>query len=180
MDLQLIGGIVGVIVNIPLIISILLNKTKQSFITYALWSILDLIVAYSVYAQQGNFWLPFLYGLSAGLVSIILVLKKQFSWGLFEWFILVLVIICLVVQYSFGEFWSMIASVASLSIASIPQIINTYKRPKDTPFLIYLGFSLAGLISLLGGKSFELKEILYPISALFICLLIAILSKRNK
>jgi hypothetical protein len=179
MDLQLLGGVLGILINIPLIVIILSGKTRQSFTTYILWALLDMVAAEAIYEQQGNYWLPFFYGIGAGIAALCLLFKKQFSWGILDSVILILVIVCIAIQQVFGEWWAMIASVASLIIASIPQIINSWEKPKDTPFWIYLGFSFAGLISMLGGKSFELKEILYPLTALMICGIIAILSKRK-
>lgn len=179
MDLQLIGGLIGIIIHLPLLISVYQGKTKQSFATYALWSILDFIAAYSIYIQDGNFWLPFLYAIGAGLTSVSLLIKKNFSWGAIEWFVSVLIIVCLFVKYNSGEFYAMIASVASLSIASIPQIINTFQKPYDTPTKIYAVFCLANIVSLLGAKSFALTEILYAGSALIICVTITLLSTRK-
>lgn len=179
MDLQLLGGIIGLVIHIPLLISIWQGKTRQSFASYALWSALDFIAAYSIYMQQGNFWLPFLYAIGAGLASTSLLIKKNFSWGVLEWFVVMLVIVSVFAQYSLGEFWAMIASITSLAIASIPQIINTFKKPKDTPTGIYIVFCFANLISLLGAKSFALEEILYAGSALVICLIITIFSVKK-
>lgn len=179
MDLQLIGGIIGILIHIPLLISIWSGKVRQSFTTYALWSALDFIAAYSIYTQDGNFWLPFLYAIGAGLTSLSLLIKKNFSWSNLDWFVVGLVIVCIIIQYEIGEFWSMIASVASLTIASIPQVIDTYKQPKNTPSLIYLIFCLANIISLLGAKSFALEQVLYAGSALIICITITLLSLRR-
>jgi hypothetical protein len=180
MDLQLIGGILGLLIHIPLLHGIWSEKVKQSFATYGLWSILDLIAAYSIYSQNGNFWLPLLYGIGAGLASISLLFKKSFSWGWIEWLVLTLVFLCILIQYQSGSFYSMIASVASLSIASIPQIIDTYKNPKNTPTIIYSIFCLANLLSLLGANSFKLEQILYASSALILCSIITILSMRKE
>ncbi len=74
----------------------------------------------------------------------------------------------------------MISSIVSLTIASIPQVIDTFKQPKNTPSLIYVVFCLANLVSLLGAKSFALEQILYAGSALMICATITLLSLRGK
>lgn len=179
MDLQLLGGLIGILIHLPLLFSIWQGKTKQSFATYALWSILDFIAAYAIYVQNGNFWLPFLYGIGAGIVSVSLLVKKCFSWGAVESFVLLLIVICLFVKYNSGEFYAMIVSVSSLAIASVPQVINTFKIPHETPTKIYLVFCVANMISLLGAKSFALEEILYAGSALIICIVITGLSVRR-
>lgn len=179
MDIQLLGGVIGILIHIPLLIGIWSGKTRQSFTSYALWSALDFIAAYSIYVQGGNFWLPFLYSIGAGLASISLLIKKNFSWSNLDWFVVFLVIVCVVIQYQVGSFSTMIASVFSLFVASVPQIIDTYKNPKNTPSLIYTVFCLANAVSLLGAKSFALEQILYAGSALAICITITLLSLRK-
>jgi hypothetical protein len=179
MNLQLIGGMLGLIIHIPLLSGIWKGNIKQSFASYGLWSLLDFIAAYAIFKQDGNFWLPFLYAIGAGLAAMSLLFKKCFSWGLMEWLVLTLVGMCMYVQYTSGEFYAMILSVASLAIASIPQIIDTWRKPGDTPTRIYMVFCFANLLSLLGAKSFELEQILYAITALIICVLIVLFSIRK-
>ena len=180
MNLQLLGGIIGLLIHIPLLVGIWSGKIRQSFTSYALWSALDFIAAYAIYLQGGNFWLPFLYAIGAGLASASLLIKKNFSWSNLDSFVVGLVIICIIIQYQIGEFWSMVASVASLTIASIPQVIDTFKKPENTPSVIYIVFCLANTISLLGAKSFALEQVLYAASALLICIIITTLSLRRK
>ncbi len=98
MDLQLFGGVIGIIIHVPLLMGIWSGKVRQSFTSYALWSALDLIAAYAIYLQGGNFWLPFLYAIGAGLASISLLIKKNFSWSKLDWFVIGLVFMCIIIQ----------------------------------------------------------------------------------
>ncbi len=180
MDLQLLGGIVGVVIHIPLLFAIWKGTVRQSFASYGLWSVLDIIAAYAIFAQGGNFWLPLLFGICAGLTSFSLLCKKCFQWGHMEWLVLGLVLVCVCVQYTAGNFWAMIASVAALTIASVPQFINTYQKPDETSSFVYAVFSLASFLSLLGAKSLELEQVLYSGFALLNCGIIFLLSLRKK
>lgn len=179
MDLQLLGGLLGIIIHIPLLVGIWSGKTRQSFTSYALWSALDFVAAYAIYAQNGNFWLPFLYAIGAGLASVSLLLKKNFSWSNLDSLVVFLVIVCVLIQYKAGPFSAMIASVLSLTVASIPQVVDTYKNPNNTPSFIYSIFCLANITSLIGAKSFALEQTLYAGSALIICLVITLLSLKK-
>lgn len=179
MNLQLLGGVIGILIHIPLLIGIWSGKTRQSFTSYALWSALDFIAAYAIYVQGGNYWLPFLYAVGAGLASVSLLLKKNFSWSNLDWLVVILVIICVAIQYQVGAFQAMVASVLSLAIASVPQVLDTYKNPKNTPSVVYSIFCLANITSLIGAKSFALEQTLYAGSALIICLIITLLSFRK-
>lgn len=179
MNLQLIGGLIGFLIHIPLLIGIWKGSVKQSFASYGLWSLLDFIAAYAIYHQGGNFWLSFLFAIGAGLASLSLLAKKCFTWGNTESVVLGLVIVCVYIQYTAGEFYAMIASVGSLTLASIPQTINTYRKPEETPTFVYVVFTIASLLSLLGAKNFALEQILYPASASLMCITIMVLSMRK-
>lgn len=177
--LALIGGIIGVLTNIPLIVGIWQNKVKQSFSTWILWAALDIVAAVNIVLKHGNYWLPLGYMFGSISVSFILLFKKQFSWSKIETFILILVLISIIVWITGGSYYAIIASTSGLAIASIPQIIETIKNPKGTPSGIYLLFCLANILSLLGAKNFNVEEILYSVSALVICFLVTILSFRK-
>lgn len=179
-DLQLFGGLIAVTAYVPFVASIWRGKTRQSFTTYALWAALNFIAAYALYAQGGNFWLALLFAIGGTSAAISLLLKKCFSWGKLETFVVVLVFVCIGVQYVLGDFWAMIASVFSLTVASIPQIINTYQNPHHTPTKIYTVFAIASFVSLLGAKSFALEEVLHSGSSFLVGLTITLLSMRKK
>ncbi len=180
MDIQLLGGLLGLLLHIPLLIGIWKNRIEQSFASYALWSTLDGIATMSLIAQNGNFWLSLFYSIGAGLVAISLLIKKQFSWSKFESFVSFLIIICLVTWYYSGPFLAMISSVSALSIASVPQIIDTLKKPQSTPTILYCGFCTANLLSFIGGSAWVLEQKLYSAAALIICSTITILSLRKQ
>ena len=177
--LQLIGGIIGLLANIPLFVGIYQDKIRQSFATYLLWGILDLITSVTIILQHGNYWLSVFYAFGALSIASLLMIKRQITWTWFETLVSALVSICVIVWYFEGERFALIASITSLLIASIPQIIQTLINPSLTPTGIYLVFSLASLLSFLGGKTFSLEEKLYPGTGLIMCLLIAFLSTRK-
>lgn len=178
--ISLIGGIIGALANIPLLVGIWKNKIIQSFSTWVLWASLDIIATASIIAQNGNFWLPLGYSIGATTVALILVIKKQFSWTRFETFVLFLVLICLLVWSQTDSRSATISSVTALFIASLPQVKETFKFPKNTPTGIYLVFCLANTLSLFGSDSWTVENKLYSFSALVICLILTLLSIRKK
>ncbi len=177
--LQLIGGIISLLATIPLFIGIYRDKIRQSFITYLLWGFLDIITAITIILQHGNYWLPIGYSLSSIIVACLLMVKKQITWGWIEMITTLLVIICLLVWWKMGDRAALIASVISLGIASVPQIIETYKNPSATPTGIYSLFLIADTLSLLSGKEWNVEQLLYSASAFFLCSLLIILSIRR-
>lgn len=173
------AGVIGIVVDIPLCLGIWKNQIRQNFVTYFLWGLLDTIVFVTIFLQGGNIWLPLGYAIGSLIVATFLLIKKQFSWTWVETLVVVLIIICLFIWWKEGARAATIASVAALGIASIPQIVETWKDPDGTPTNIYLVFTLAGLLSFIGGASWTIEDKLYPGAAFILSLLIALMSTRE-
>ncbi len=179
-ELTIIGAVIGVVIDIPLIIGILKGKIKQNFLTYFLWGLLDFIVFMTIVFQHGqNFWLPLFYAMGSTTIAIFLVFKGQSEWSLVETIVVVLILICLFIWWQIGSRAANIVGVIALCIASIPQIISTFKDPLTTPTGIYLVYALAALLSFIGGEHWSVEDKLFPGGSLFLSILLAILSMRK-
>lgn len=179
MDLQLVGALIGILIHIPLIYGVINGSVKQNPVTYGLWAMLDIIAAYSTWKQDGNFLLSLFYAIGATIVCTALLIKHSIFWTKLETFVLMLVLVCLIIQYSLGDFYSMVASVIALTFASVPQFFDTYINPKNTPKMVYTFFTIAGLVSLLGANDFTLSQIIYPAFAFLNCFVILALSFKR-
>lgn len=179
MDLQLIGGIIGLLACVPLFIGICINKVKQSFVTYLLWGVLDAVSAMTTFLQDGNYWLPLFYAIGSLFIAGILLVKKLVVWGKIEKMTVGLVFATLLVWWIMGNEAALIASIVSLAIASVPQVIDTYNDPDSTPTKLYFIFLAANAFSFAGGESWTIAQKLYPGNALIFCLFITLLSMRK-
>ncbi len=177
--LAIIGGVIGLLANVPLIFGIVSGKVKQSFLTYLLWGVLDGVALITIILQDGNFWLPLGYMVGALLVAFSLVFKGRVEWGKIETLVLIFIGITLVFWAMFGSKVALISSVIALATASIPQIIQTCKKPKETPSWIYFLFTLSGVLSLWKGE-WNVENKLYSLNIILICFLIFLLSLRKK
>lgn len=178
--LQLLGAIIGLSANIPLLIGIYKNKVEQNFVTWTLWFFLDFISVTTIFLQDGNYYLPLVYTIGSFSVACLVAFKKQFTWTWIETLVTILVFICIIVWWKIGPRAATIASVAAMVIASIPQIYATALRPSMAPTKIYLLFCLASILSLLGGTEWSVEQKLYPAGILSFALLITILSMRKE
>ena len=79
-----------------------------------------------------------------------------------------------------GESAGIIASSLAVVMASIPQMVDTYKKPESTPTMAYVIFTIGNVISLIGGKSWTIEERFYPACSIFLCVVIVVLSLRKK
>ena len=178
-NLQLIAGIVGFCAYIPLIVGIVRNKVEQSFAAFLLWALLDTIATVTTFMQEGNYWLPFSNVVGATTVTILLAVKKQVSWSWVETMTAFLVLICLIVWYFAGETAGIVASSLAVVMASIPQAVETYHKPKATPLLAYLIFLCANIISFFAGEAWTIEQRFYAGCSVFLCAVIVALSRRS-
>lgn len=173
------AGIIGIAAYLLLIAGILKSKARQSFAAFLLWALLDTIATITTILKEGNYWLSLSNALGAAIVAILLALKKQISWTWIETITAILVIICLNVWYFTGAKEGIIASSLAMLIASIPQILDTYKTPGETPATVYIIFLVANILSFIAGKGWTIEERFYPGCAVFLCAVIVLFSFKN-
>jgi hypothetical protein len=177
--LQVLAGILGIIAYLPLINGILKSKIEQSFAAFMLWGLLDTIATITTILEGGNFWLPLSNAVGANIMAILLVVKKQVSWSWIETMTSMLVVICLIVWFTAGETAGIIASSLAVVIASIPQMVDTFKSPGATPTGPYVMFLIANIVSFIGGKEWTVAERFYPACSIFLCVVIVLFSLKK-
>ena len=80
--LELLTTITGLLPYALLIQGILKGTVKQSFATWILWLALDVIMVYGTISQKGNPLLYSVFTLGTCIVTILLIVKKQYTWGM--------------------------------------------------------------------------------------------------
>jgi hypothetical protein len=179
-ELQPLGGILGIAAYVLLIVALLRTKTEQSFAAFMLWALLDLIATITTVLSDGNYWLALSNAVGSTVITVLLVAKRQVSWSWVESMTAVLVVICLIVWYAAGEEAGIVASSMAVVIASIPQMVDTYKKPEATPTLIYMVFLMANIVSLIAGRAWTIEERFYQCCAILLCAVIIVLSLRKR
>ena len=130
---------IAVAVYALLCIQVLQRKVPQNFATWILWALLDSIAAASLIVQEGNFWIPVFYALGSGaIVFSVLKTKTAGKWTNFESMIVVLVVICIIAWALSGPQMATIASTTALAIAGIPQVMDVYKKPFESPLFVWI------------------------------------------
>ncbi|MEK7554799.1 MAG: hypothetical protein AAB518_02330 [Patescibacteria group bacterium] len=160
------GSAIGLLAFVPLAKQIIRGEIRQNFATWILWTAMDGTAAVTIIAQKGNFLLPAGYSLACFVTALLILRSKTFAWTKFETMVTFLVTICLVVWYFSGAWMATIASTAAMLIAGVPQLLETYRKPWDSPFTVYAMFTIAPIFSMLGGRGWTIEERLYP-GALF-------------
>lgn len=163
----------------PLCMQILKGTAKQNLATWALWTVLDGIAAASLVVQHGNYLVVAAYTLGSAVVAMCILRSRNFAWTYLETLVSVLVILSVIGWAVAGPLYATVLSVAGLVLASIPQLVDSYRKPQDMPLGIYLGYGVANLLSLLAGKDWSIAERLYPGSALIMTLLMCACGLRK-
>lgn len=175
----MLSGAIGVLAYVLLIVALLRTKTEQSFAAFLLWALLDLIATITTILAGGNYWLALANAAGSTIITLLLIYKKQVAWSWIESMTALLVIICLVVWYVSGERAGIVASSLAVVIASVPQMVDTWRKPEATPFWVYVTFLLANIVALIGGKAWTIEERFYACCGIFLCSVIVIFSLRK-
>lgn len=176
----MVGGIIGLSVFIPLCIKILKKESIQNPLTYLLWSVLDAIFAGAALLENGNYIQAMLFA-TCGLITMgcILYVGGRPKWTWFENQITFMAALCMVIWFFTTNTIAATASICALMIASVPQIVDTWRKPKGTPTKIYFWFTISNILATFGGKEVSVIEIGYPLSGFVVCLIITLFSIRK-
>jgi hypothetical protein len=177
---QLLSGMIGILAYGLLIRALLHTSTEQSFAAFLLWALLDLIATITTMLAGGNYWLALANVAGSTAVTLVLIYRKQVSWSWVESTTSVLVIICLAAWYISGERAGIIASSLAVVIASVPQMVDTWRKPDATPLVVYLVFLTANIVALIGGRAWTIEERFYACCGIFLCSVIVLFSLRKK
>ncbi len=174
------GSILGLLTYFPLWKQIRSGDADQNLFTWALWAALDGIVAAAIMSKGGSFLLPAIYAVgSSGTTFFILRSGKKSSWTMIETLVIFLVLASMTIWYLYGGKVATIAGTIAMVIASIPQLVDAWKKPKEMPILVFTSYLVANSLVTAGGKSWSIEERFYPVSAVLVCFLFVVFSVRR-
>lgn len=176
----LLGGMLGLYLFYPLCKSVLEKVSVQNPLTFFLWSLLDGISAGATYLEGGNYLQATLFYIGGLSVTVCtLIAGNRLVWTKFESMVTGLVFLCIGIWFTTSNIIAALVSILSLTIASIPQICDTWKKPSQTPSLIYFGYTVSNILAVIGGKEISIVEIGYSLSGFLICSIIFLFSLRK-
>jgi hypothetical protein len=177
--LKIAGGLLALLLFIPLIIGILKDGTEgQSCATWLLWGTLDTVLTISVIAQHGNFYLPLGFAIGDVLLVALLLAKGQFNWGWFETGVLLLVIGCMAAWKLAGPKTATVAATLGICVAGIPGLLAMLKQPQRKIGNVWLGYVFANVVSFFGGTAMIIEERFAP-GVFALCALVMFAASRK-
>ena len=179
MGLITAGFLVALIAYGFLVHSLIVGKATQNFTTWFLWALLDAIAATSILYQGGNSWNVVLYVFGSTAIAFIVLKSGTIMWTWFETMIVCLVVACLVIWKISDAKMATIASTIAVIIAGIPQLVEAYQKPEDSPLIVYVGFLLGNILATVGGKEWSVQERFYTTMCGIYCGVYALLIARK-
>lgn len=160
---QWAGAALSLLLYVFITRNVLRGVLVQSFATWGLWAMLDLITVVSIMVERGNWLVLATFVVGSSAVCLSLAYKRHFGWTWFETCVAVLVGVCLLVWYCLGPKATTIAGTVSVALATLPQLKDSWLAPNRKSVKIWTGFLVINILFFLGGQSWEIKEVLYPL-----------------
>lgn len=175
---QYAGAALSLLLYRLIVKDVLRGVLRQSLATWGLWGLLDLITLISIIVENGNWLILAIYVLGSLAVCSSLAYKKQFEWTWFETFVVALVGSCLLVWYYLGPKATTVAGTISVALATLPQLKDSWLTPDRNSVKIWAGFLVVNIFFFLGGASWEVKEVLYPLVCVGLCVALTAINRR--
>lgn len=154
---------------------------KLNFSSFLLWSIIDVLMWRNTIKANNDYTLIGTYTVCTILLTIILLLKKQFKWTRDDTIVACIAALCLYISYTTGAVVGVVAGALSLFSAGIPNLKKMLKQRPSAPFyaMIFL-FFLAPFVSLMieFAKNADVKDFVYPCTSAFYWVLLYLLHWR--
>jgi hypothetical protein len=161
--LKISGGALGLLMYVPLVISAVRDRgAGQSFATWGLWALLDTTVTVSLIVQRGNFWLTAGFATGSIILALVLLGQGRFEWGRLETVILLLVLVCLGLWKFSGPKVATVAAAVAITIAGLPALVELWRNPQPAIAHVWAGYTVASLLSFLGGTEWSIEERFAP------------------
>lgn len=152
----------GIVAYSLMIFSTLMGTGENlSFTTFALWSMLNFITAYTTYKKKANPSIPIIYGSGATLTAAILLCKGRCQWSNLDSAVAVLVVVCLLLWKIKGEKWALVSSTLAATIAGIPFLVIIWRNPEMSPVLPNALFTLTNLLSFFAADKWTVEDRLF-------------------
>jgi hypothetical protein len=145
-----------------------------SLSTFALWSALGWITAFTTLKQGANPAVPMIYGAGATATTIVLLYKGRYGWSTFDTVVAVLVVLCILLWLMKGSKWALIFAVAASAIASVPFVMITWQAPANSIIVTNSGFLLANVLAFISAKAWTIEDRLYAGANVVVCSLLVI------
>jgi len=170
--LQKIGGLISAVTLIAFALFLMANDVKLNIATWALWTILDVIilkVSLDANKKIGSSdwpWLPTGWAVGAFIVTIILLTRGQWTWTGTETLTTVATLVATGMwRATKNSKLGIIAFTMAMTVAGIPSVILAWSHPDPMSWWLWAGVSVSCLFTLAGTKEWSIEERFLPVAS---------------
>lgn len=170
----------AVVAYVILCHGILFKNAVQPLSTTLLWFVLDALAAWTAFVSNGNWLLAAGYATGCVMAIIVTIYRGHTQFVKSDLWATAMVAACVIVWLTVGDLAGLIASSLAMFIAGVPAIIHYAARPQDGQLSVWLLFSTANLIGLLGRGGNAIEDWVFPAFALAGTLIVSALLLRGR
>ncbi len=177
-------GVVGIckrsISGFPYMWAIYKRKLKRPVVsTWILWlgiGILFFVTSLQAGARWGTTLLPILMGVINPIIIVFLSKRySQYKWGKLDTACVVVCMLTVIVwQTTQSPVLGILGGILADMIASTPQVVKSWKDPKDEPVFPWAMFSLGSAVNILAVEEWKIDFWLFPVYMTMMGLLITL------
>lgn len=161
-DWTIIG--IGLACYIPLTYAIFTyDGAGQSFATWIMWSVLDLISLYVALKNKKSYPVILAFTIGGIVITTSLILKQKIFWDNEATIVSLAVLLSMSAGYYYVEvkknlYWATIWTTVAQIVAGIPLILQTYQHPDSSVLLPYSGFLIINVLSLISADAWTIED----------------------
>ncbi len=161
--LKLAGGLMALGLFVPMIVEIVRSRgAGQSFATWGLWAVLDVMLTITLWQQHGNYLLSLGFAVGGVALAVVLLAQGGCAWSKFETVITLMVLASLAVWKFSGPRPATIAVTTAICVAGIPGIVAMRRKPQPAAGKLWAGYTVANSLAFFGGDAMTVEERFAP------------------
>jgi len=158
-----LGGLISAVAIVAFAVYLMIHDVEQNVASWIMWTILDvLVVASCVSAGNKRPWLPIGFTIGALLVTIILLTKGIWHWGIVETISAAGATVAAICWWKLGPKAAIVACLSAMLIATIPAAYDAWLHPNPASWWLWATVAFSCILSCYGAKAWTIEDRLIP------------------
>ena len=161
--LGIVAGATASVTLLAFAVDLMIHDVSLNIATWACWLALDVVITTSlIKAKSNDIWLFLGYTIGAFLITVTLLFKGTWQWGMMESIVAALCAISIAAQLMSGPRLAIIFSMVTMVIGGIPTIIEAMFTPDRSTWWFWGSCAACGILSMAVAKRWTTEERFVP------------------